>query len=119
MRKNNSSRNKKAKKKAAPTSAQNLKGVNDGVSENIATTTEMAQVNSSSASAAVAARPRIGIFTFIRQVRAEMPKVSWPTRNETVVTTIMVFVMVAIAAIFFLLADQLLSFMVAWVLGAR
>ena len=67
---------------------------------------------------AVAAR-RVGFLTFIRQVRAEMARVTWPTRNETIVTTIMVFIMVTLAALFFLLADQVLSFAVAWILGAR
>lgn len=62
---------------------------------------------------------RVGILAFIRQVRAEMARVSWPTRNETVITTIMVFVLVALAALFFLLADQILSYTLAWILGAR
>ncbi len=74
---------------------------------------------SSSGAAVSAAAQRVGFLTFIRQVRAEMAHVTWPTRNETVVTTIMVFIMVTLAALFFLLADQVLSFAVAWILGAR
>ena len=54
---------------------------------------------------------------FIRQVRQETAKVTWPTRKETGVTTIMVFIMVVIAAIFFLLVDQVLSFGVKTLLG--
>jgi preprotein translocase subunit SecE len=54
---------------------------------------------------------------FIRQVRQETAKVTWPTRKETGVTTIMVFIMVVIAAIFFLLVDQVLSFGVKFLLG--
>lgn len=54
---------------------------------------------------------------FIRQVRQETAKVTWPTRKETGVTTIMVFIMVVIAAIFFLLVDQVLSFGVKLLLG--
>ena len=54
---------------------------------------------------------------FIRQVRQETAKVTWPTRKETGVTTIMVFIMVTIAAIFFLLVDQVLSFGVKLLLG--
>jgi preprotein translocase subunit SecE len=45
-------------------------------------------------------------FKFLQEVRAETEKVTWPTRRETAITTIMVFVMVAISAIFFFLADQ-------------
>jgi preprotein translocase subunit SecE len=54
---------------------------------------------------------------FIRQVRQETAKVTWPTRKEAVVTTMMVFVMVVVAALFFLLVDQILSFGVKLVLG--
>ncbi len=56
-------------------------------------------------------------FTFIQQVRAEVAKVTWPTRRETTVTTALVFVMVFIAAIFFFVADQILSFGVSLLLG--
>ncbi|MDJ1157313.1 preprotein translocase subunit SecE [Chelatococcus sp. SYSU_G07232] len=54
---------------------------------------------------------------FIQQVRNEAAKVTWPTRKETMVTTAMVFVMVIMASLFFLLADQLLRFGVSVVLG--
>ena len=53
----------------------------------------------------------------MQQVRSEATKVTWPTRNETVVTTIMVFIMVVMAAIFFLLVDQVLSWLVSFLLG--
>ncbi|MTI42155.1 protein translocase subunit secE/sec61 gamma [Roseibium hamelinense] len=56
-------------------------------------------------------------FTFIQQVRSEVSKVTWPTRRETAVTTVMVFIMVVIAAIFFLLADQLMSWGIGLLLG--
>tara|TARA_Y100000588_G_C13825970_1_gene741448 strand:+ start:93 stop:290 length:198 start_codon:yes stop_codon:yes gene_type:complete len=54
---------------------------------------------------------------FMRQVRQEVSKVTWPTRKETAVTTAMVFVMVALAAIFFLIVDQIISFGVQLILG--
>ncbi len=47
---------------------------------------------------------------FMRQVRQEVSKVTWPSRKETGVTTAMVFVVVFLFAIFFLLVDQILSF---------
>ena len=59
----------------------------------------------------------ISPFKFLQEVRAEAQKVTWPTRRETMITTIMVFVMVAIASIFFLVADQIMRFVVTLVLG--
>jgi len=56
-------------------------------------------------------------FKFIREVRQETSKVTWPTRKETVVTTVMVFIMVFLLSLFFLGVDQILSFMVKLVLG--
>ncbi|MGK2739405.1 preprotein translocase subunit SecE [Tepidicaulis sp. LMO-SS28] len=54
---------------------------------------------------------------FVRQVRSEVSKVTWPTRRETIITTVMVFIMVFLAAIFFLAVDQVLSWGVSLVLG--
>lgn len=42
---------------------------------------------------------------FIQQTRAEIAKVVWPTRRETLLTTMMVFIMAALTAIFFALVD--------------
>ena len=56
-------------------------------------------------------------FSFVQQVRDEVAKVTWPTRNETGVTTLMVVVMAFLAAIFFLAADQLMGWGVSLVLG--
>ncbi|MGF1660301.1 MAG: preprotein translocase subunit SecE [Rubrimonas sp.] len=52
---------------------------------------------------------RVSPAQFIQQVRAEASKVVWPQRRETLLTTVMVFVMAAVAATFFFLVDQLLS----------
>ena len=46
---------------------------------------------------------------FVREVRSEVAKVTWPTRRETVVTTGLVFAMVALAAVFFLVVDQVIG----------
>lgn len=54
---------------------------------------------------------------FVQQVRSEAKKVSWPSRKETTVSTIMVFVMVALASIFFFVVDQLLAWGVQLVFG--
>lgn len=56
-------------------------------------------------------------LTFIQEVRSEVRKVTWPTRRETMVTTVMVFIMAVLASIFFFLADQVLSLMVKFLLG--
>ena len=60
---------------------------------------------------------KISPFKFLQEVRAEAQKVTWPTRRETMITTIMVFVMVAAAGIFFALADQVIRYVVTLVLG--
>ena len=45
---------------------------------------------------------------FVQQVRAEVTKVVWPTRREVLLTTVMVFVMAVITAIFFFFVDWLI-----------
>jgi len=54
---------------------------------------------------------------FIRQVRAETAKVHWPTRKETVATTIMVLIMTMLLAFFFFGVDALFSTLVKFLLG--
>ncbi len=46
---------------------------------------------------------------FLREVRSEVAKVTWPSRKETLVTTGLVFVMATLAAFFFFIADQLIG----------
>ena len=50
---------------------------------------------------------------FLQQVRSETSKVTWPSRRETTISTLMVLAMVFFAALFFFGADQLIS----WLLG--
>ncbi|WP_108817009.1 preprotein translocase subunit SecE [Loktanella sp. Alg231-35] len=45
---------------------------------------------------------------FIQEVRAEVSKVVWPTRREVLLTTVMVFIMAALTAVFFSLVDLLI-----------
>jgi|TARA_B100001123_G_C14660435_1_gene769323 preprotein translocase subunit SecE len=54
---------------------------------------------------------------FVQQVRREVAKVTWPSRRDTLVTTVMVFIFVAIAGVFFLIVDQILSLGVKQILG--
>ena len=57
-------------------------------------------------------------IAFLQQVRSETKKVTWPSRRETMISTVMVFVMVFLAAVFFFAADQLMGWAVGLVLGA-
>jgi len=59
----------------------------------------------------------ISPFEFLQQVRAEGTKVTWPTRRETLVTTMMVVAMAVFASLFFLLSDQILSRLIGLILG--
>ena len=54
---------------------------------------------------------------FVQQVRQELGRVTWPTRKETLQTTLMVFLMVFVAAIFFFVVDQALSWGVRLLFG--
>lgn len=54
---------------------------------------------------------------FVRQVRVESSKVVWPTRQETVTTAIMVFIMMTILAVFFLGIDSVFNWIVATLLS--
>lgn len=51
---------------------------------------------------------RTNPLTFIQQVRAETAKIVWPTRREVLLTTVMVFIMAALTAVFFALVDILI-----------
>ena len=48
---------------------------------------------------------RTNPLQFVQQVRAEVAKVVWPTRREVLLTTVMVFIMSALTAVFFALVD--------------
>lgn len=47
---------------------------------------------------------------FVQQVRAEVSKVVWPTRREVLLTTVMVFIMAGLTALFFALVDILIRY---------
>jgi len=54
---------------------------------------------------------------FIQQVRGEVSKIVWPTRKETTITTIMVFIMASIAGLFFFLIDKIIGLGLSFALG--
>lgn len=54
---------------------------------------------------------------FFKEVKAETKKVTWPSRKETTVSTIFVFVMVFFAALFLYFADQIIAFLIRMIMG--
>jgi len=60
---------------------------------------------------------KLRAIQFAREVRAEAEKVTWPTRKEVGVTSLMVFIMVAFCAVFFMIADQIILRIVSAVIG--
>ena len=64
-----------------------------------------------------APKPRVSVAAFVDQVRTEFGKVTWPTRRETITTTIMVLIMTAILSVFFIGVDQVLGRLVKFLLS--
>lgn len=60
---------------------------------------------------------KVGPVQFFRQVRDETQKITWTSRNETMVSTIMVLIMVAIASLFFFAVDSILRWIVPMILS--
>jgi preprotein translocase subunit SecE len=54
---------------------------------------------------------------FIREVRTEVARVTWPTRKETLVSTAMVLILAGVAAIFFLIVDGIFAWGISQILG--
>ena len=63
------------------------------------------------------ARPRPSVMEFLAQVRQEVLKVTWPTRSETITSTIAVFVMLALAAVFFMAVDLVLGWFISTIMN--
>jgi preprotein translocase subunit SecE len=56
-------------------------------------------------------------IAFLQQVRSETSKITWPSRRETMISTVMVLVMVVFTSLFFFAADQLIGWVLAYVLN--
>lgn len=54
---------------------------------------------------------------FVREVRSEAAKITWPSRKETMVSTVMVLVMVALASLIFITVDFMVSHLIRAILG--
>ena len=70
-----------------------------------------------SATIGIGTMARVSPFKFLQEVRQEVAKITWPSRRETTITTVMVFVFAAAAGVFFLLADQVIRMTVTFLLG--
>ena len=56
------------------------------------------------------------ISSFYKEVKQEALKITWPTKPEVITTTIMVFIFVMLASIFFLVIDKIISFIVEFLI---
>ncbi|WP_341923503.1 preprotein translocase subunit SecE [Peiella sedimenti] len=54
-------------------------------------------------------KPKVGPIQFLNQVRAETRKITWPSRKETWITSVMVLIMVVLASLFFWIVDLVLG----------
>ena len=63
------------------------------------------------------AKPRVSPAQFFSQVRAEGRKIVWPSRKETWITSVMVFIMVIIASIFFWIVDTGLGYAFRYIIA--
>ncbi|GIU66152.1 preprotein translocase subunit SecE [Candidatus Phycosocius spiralis] len=77
----------------------------------------MAQAPTTPTPASKPAVKKTGLIQYFKEVRSEIRKVSWASRNETLVSTVFVFLMVVVAAIFFFLVDLALRSVVGFILG--
>ncbi len=60
---------------------------------------------------------KIDPVQFSREVRQEVAKVTWPSRRETLITTGLVLALSSLAAVFFLVVDQIIQLIMSWIFG--
>ena len=75
-----------------------------------------AAVAPAASSAPVAPKKRTSPLKFAQEVRAEARKITWTSRRETWITSVMVFIMVVLAGLFFFVTDNALGWVVGQVL---
>ena len=64
-------------------------------------------------------KTKTSLSEFIRETRQEINKVTWPSRKETLMTTVMIVVMALVAGVFFLAVDSGLGFVISRFLGMQ
>ncbi|MDE1901191.1 MAG: preprotein translocase subunit SecE [Alphaproteobacteria bacterium] len=62
-------------------------------------------------------KPKTGMADFVRETRREIAKVTWPTRRETMMTTIAIILFALVTGVFFLVVDTGLGYAVSHLLG--
>ncbi|MDD3289023.1 MAG: preprotein translocase subunit SecE [Alphaproteobacteria bacterium] len=62
---------------------------------------------------------KINLVNFFNETRQEVAKVTWPTRKETGMTTVMIVIMALVAGVFFLIVDSGVGFVIGKILGMR
>lgn len=62
-------------------------------------------------------KPKTGMADFARETRREIAKVTWPSRKEIMVTTVLIVIAALIAGVFFLMIDTALGYVVSKMLG--
>lgn len=62
-------------------------------------------------------KPGFNLGNFARETRREMAKVTWPSRRETVTTTILIVIMAIITGVFFFGVDTVLGYIISRILG--
>lgn len=62
-------------------------------------------------------KPGFNPVEFARETQLEVKKVTWPTRKETITTTVLIVVMALVAGVFFLAVDSFLGFAISRILG--
>lgn len=60
--------------------------------------------------------PKTGPTQFFKEVKSEGKKITWPSRQETTVSMIAVFIMVTVSSIFLYFADQIISFLIRFIM---
>lgn len=60
---------------------------------------------------------KAGPAKFVNEVKIEAKKVTWPTRQETTVSMIAVFIMVVVSSIFLYFADQIIAYLILFIMG--
>jgi len=60
--------------------------------------------------------PKSNPVEFTKEVKSELKKVTWPSKKEMIASTVAVFIMVILAALFLYFADQIIAFLVSSIL---
>lgn len=62
-------------------------------------------------------KKKFDLIGYLRNTRAELGKIHWPSRRETTISTILVFVMAAFMSVFLFVTDQVVAFLIRLILG--